>query len=156
MKKFPFIIILSSGVGFPACITAHMTRGSASRGRGLHRGGWGFCIRGSCSGGAGLCIWVGGGFCILEESASKGGGRNLQPGGLHLGVGVYIRRGGLPTGGFGRPRPPLRYMGYYEIRSTSEQYASYWNAFLFMVIVRVENIHRVIQMDNARHIWQAW
>ena len=28
---------------------------------------------------------------------------------------------------------PLRYMRYYGIRSTSGRYASYWNAFLFLI-----------------------
>ena len=31
------------------------------------------------------------------------------------------------------PDPPPRYMGYYGIRSTSRRYASYWNAFLFLL-----------------------
>ena len=40
--------------------------------------------------------------------------------------------------GVGQTPPPPRYMGYYGIRSTSERYASYWNAFL----VNVKIIHK--------------
>ena len=36
-----------------------------------------------------------------------------------------------PPGG----RPPPRYMGYYEIRSTSGRYAYYWNAFLPLPLI---------------------
>ena len=50
---------------------------------------------------------------------------------------------GLPPGG-SAPRgsasgergswsDPLRYMRYYGIQSTSGRYASYWNAFLFLI-----------------------
>ena len=70
------------GVGFPACVTGHMTEG--------------------------VCLWWGG------WSASRELGRAPQ----------VCRQGEVG-------RPPLpRYMGYYEIRSTSGWYASYWNAFL--------------------------
>ena len=64
--------------------------------------------RGSVS--SGVCIQ--GGVCIQE---------GLNTGGLHL--------GGLHPGG-GQTTPGYR--GYYEIRSISRRYASYWNAFLFL------------------------
>ena len=57
--------------------------------------------------------------------------------GLHLG-GVYIH-GGLATHcrvclwRVGQTAQDPRYMGYYGIRSTSRQYASYWNAFLLVI-----------------------
>ena len=76
------------GVGFPACITGHMTRVSASGG-----------------------------------SAFRGLGR---PPGMPMGVGLH-------PGGVWQTPPPRRYMGYYGIQSTSGQYTSYWNAFLFGV-----------------------
>ena len=60
--------VFEGGVGFPECITGHMT----------------------------------GGVCIQGE------------------------RGWADTS-------PPRYMGYYGIRSTSDRYASYWNAFLVNV-----------------------
>ena len=75
------------GVGFPACITGHMTRVSASGG-----------------------------------SAFRGFGR---PPGMPMGVGLH-------PGGVWQT-PPGDTMGYYGIQSTSGQYTSYWNAFLFVV-----------------------
>ena len=36
--------------------------------------------------------------------------------------------------------PPPRYMGYYEIRSTSGRYASYWSAFLLLIITETEQL----------------
>ena len=93
------------GVGFPACITGHMTRG--------------ICIQGGL----------------------PRGGLHLHPGGLHP-RGIWKTSLGLPLGGSASrgvciqgvgqiPHPP-RYMGYYGIWSTGGQYASYWNAFLFI------------------------
>ena len=89
---------VQGGMGFPACITDHMTGGSASRG---------VCIRGRV-----VCIQEGGGLLPGER-------------GLH------------PGGGLGRPLPPPRYMGYYGIRSTSGRYASYWNAFLYYILLQL-------------------
>ena len=53
----------------------------------------------------------------------------LHPGGLHLGVGIEQIPGSAYLPSWGIVHPP-RYMGNYEIRSTSRRYASYWNAFL--------------------------
>ena len=102
------------GVGFPACIACHMTGGSASRGVCLQ--GRGFASRGDMHPG---------GSASGVRSAFRG---CLPPGagGLHPEV-IYIQEG-LHPGGWGRP--PLRYMGYFGIQSTSGRYASYWNAFL--------------------------
>ena len=53
-------VILSTGegVGFPACVTGHMTGESASRGRGLHGGIWIQEEGGSVSmGGGGSASW---------------------------------------------------------------------------------------------------
>ena len=75
-------------VGFPACITGHMTRGSRSKGGGLPPGSW------------------------------------ADPPQVCLGGGEYDESRGWAD--------PPRYMGYYEIRSTSRRYASYWNVFLFI------------------------
>ena len=61
------------GVGFSACITGHMTRGSASRGRGSASKG------GVCSQGWGLHQGVWGG------SASNGVSAYREGRGLHIG-----------------------------------------------------------------------
>ena len=69
-------------------------------------GGFQACITGHMTRGVlprGVCI---GGVCIQEGVCLQGGS----------------------AGGWADPLP--RYMGYYGIRSTSGQYASYWNAFL--------------------------
>ena len=95
-------------VGFPACITVHMTGGSASRGVciqwGVHPGGgvciWGICIlgmyvfRGSASRGMWVCIW---GVCIQRGVCLQGG---LHPGkgGLHPGEGGLHPRGSASRG----------------------------------------------------------
>ena len=101
-------------VGFPTCITGHMTGESASRegggstsrgfciqrglhSRDLHRGGGlhsvGFASRGVCT--RGICI--GGGVCM--------------------------------QGGVGQTPP-----GYYGIRSMSRRCAFFWNGFLLTVV----------------------
>ena len=50
---------------------------------------------------------------------------------IHGGLrGELDRPSGLPTGG--GQTPAKRYMGYYGIRSTSGQYASYWNTFFLL------------------------
>ena len=46
-----------------------------------------------------------------------------------LGLGVWGLGLGLGVGGWGLG--PLRYIGYYGMRSTTGQYATYWNVFLF-------------------------
>ena len=57
------------------------------------------------------------------------------------GRGVYIWERGLHQGrvcirGVASPPPPYqRYMGYYGIRSASGRYASYLNAFFFLLIL---------------------
>ena len=69
-------------------------------------------------------------------STSGRGGLHLHPGGLRP-RGIWKTSLGLPLGGSASrgvgqiPHPP-RYMGYYGIWSTGGQYASYWNAFLFI------------------------
>ena len=76
---------------------------------GLHPGGRGLHPRGSAIRGA----------CIQGVSIQWS-----TSGGLHLGS---LHPGGSASG---RIPHPLRYMGYYGVRSESGRYASYWNAFL--------------------------
>ena len=88
---------------------------------GLHPGG-GVCIQwgGLHPGGEGLHPGERG-------SASRGGG-GLYSGALYPG-GSASRGGGSASGGRGSAHPPP---SYYGIGSTRGQYASYWNAFLFI------------------------
>ena len=65
--------------------------------------------------------WVGGGWLLSKDHRSQDR-RVCITGDLHQG-------GSASRGSISRPL--LRYMGYYGIWSTSGQYASYWNAFLF-------------------------
>ena len=54
---------------------------------------------------------------------------------------VKLREGNVFTGVclFTGEYPfPLPYIGFYEIRSTSGRYASYWNAFLFMITFNID------------------
>ena len=116
-------------VGFPACITGHMTRGSASRGvclqgasasgvGGLHQGA------GLHPGGRGVCIQEGWG-------SASGGGLSASRGYASWGSasGGSASGGSCIQGRLGR-RPSI---GYYGIQSTSRRYASYWNAHLFVM-----------------------
>ena len=121
-------------VGFPACITGHMTRGGLHPG-GLYPGVGGSASRGGVGGCKGGCIQGKGVLHPGEgESASREG---LDPGGLHLGwLDRSLRSaywgGGSASRGLGRY---MRYMRYYGIRSTSGRYASYRNAFLLYFIL---------------------
>ena len=71
------------------------------------------------------------GVCIKGGSASGG---FCMWGVLHPGGGSVS--GGSASGGLGRPPR------YHGIRSTSGRYASYWNAFLFL-------------MSLADHYWKS-
>ena len=77
-------------------------------------------------------ILSGGRGVVASQHASQitSPGRSTSRGGLPRGVciqeGVCLQGGS--AGGWADPLP--RYTGYYGIRSTSGQYASYWNAFL--------------------------
>ena len=96
---------------------------------GLHLGGGGRHPGGDCIQGSGVCI-QGEGVCIQRREGLHPGGRVCTQGGLHPGGREVCIRGGWAD-----PPPPT--IGYYEIRSTSERYASYWNAFLLIHIVCV-------------------
>ena len=89
---------------------------------------WGVSVQGSlCPGG--LCL----GGSLSGKSLSREGG--LCPWGLCLGVSV---QGGLCLeGGLCQGDPPHMV--------TSGQYASYWNAFLFKIELRL-SVHLLIQL----------
>ena len=62
-----------------------------------------------------------------------GGGGSAWQGGVH-GGGERVWQGGMHGGGGMHGRGSMRGR-YYEIRSMSGQYASYWNAFLFKRLI---------------------
>ena len=117
------------GVGFPACITGHLTRGSASR-RGFASRV--ICILGgSASRGRSASRGQGESAFRRDGGLHRGGGGCLPPGGMHLG-GLHLRglHPGGPTSKVGWADPSI---GYYGIQSTSRRYASYWNTLLFVM-----------------------
>ena len=99
----------------------------------------GVCIRGVClqvglhsreSVSRGFCIWGGGGsvsrgVCLQESRLHPGESASKES----ASRGVCLQRRAYIQGGWVDPSP--RYMGYCRIWSTSGQYTSYWNAFLF-------------------------
>ena len=70
--------------------------------------------------------------CSQGGSAYNGGGGLLWGGVGQTSPGLPMGRGSASEGG-GVGQIPLRYMGYYRIRSTSGRYASYLNAFLLII-----------------------
>ena len=84
---------------------------------------------------AGVCLSTGG--LTSQHVSQVTWPRGLHPKGSASGRGLHPW--GLPTHcrvclwWVGQTAQDPRYMGYYGIRSTSRQYASYWNAFLFVV-----------------------
>ena len=84
---------------------------------------------------AGVCLSTGG--LTSEHVSQVTWPRDLYPKGSASGRGLHPW--GLPTHcrvclwWVGQTAQDPRYMGYYGIRSTSRQYASYWNAFLFVI-----------------------
>ena len=106
-------------------------QGNIFTGVSLSGGGGGLpaCSTGHMTGGS--ASWGlhpgGGGVCIQGDEGLHPGGWAVPPSHVCL------------WGGSDR-RPPLhpqKYMGYYRIRSTSGRYASYWNAFLFIFLIKV-------------------
>ena len=103
------------GIGFPACITGHMTGGSASiggftsRGVCVQREGV-FCIQRVCLRGEGVPPW--------GEGDSVYGGRGSAFGGS--------ASGGVTT----RPLPRTT---RYSQRAGGMQYTRYWNSFLLIL-----------------------
>ena len=81
-------------------------------------------------------------FLHLSQSfCSPGGGLHLGvciQGGPHPGEGLHGEVGG---GGLGRPPS----FGYYIIRSTSERYDSYGNAFLFIFMYMIFSVYETYQ-----------
>ena len=75
-----------------------------------------------------------GGMCVRGACVA---GWHAWQGGMHC-------REVCVAGGHVWHARPSRYM-YYEIRSMSGRYASYWNAFLF------ENVHTFFYYDNMFH-----
>ena len=73
---------------------------------------------------------------------SRGGrvwrGDMCEAGDVH-GTGVCMAGACVAEGGMFRRAPPRR---YYEIRSMSGRYASYWNAFLFTFTFRTRRVRR--------------
>ena len=124
LRRLCFYTCLSVILFTEVCIQEG--RGSAMRWVyiwGLHRGG--LCIQGCVHSGMGVCIQ---GVCFqggLHPKGSASKGVCIQRG-LHLGGSASRGLGVCIQGGLGRP--PIR---YFRIQSTSRQYASYWNAFLF-------------------------
>ena len=138
-------------VGFPACITGHMTGGSASGGSVSRRG---VCIQEGGLHPAGSTSRRGSassGVCIQEVHPRDLHLGDLQPGGFltarkrSLGQGNIftcvchsVHGGGVRgCGGVCGYREGMRgcwagaCIGHDEIGSMSGRYASYWNAFLF-------------------------
>ena len=81
------------------------------------------------------CVWLLGA-CVVAEGCMVAGGACMVAGegGMCGCWGVCMVAGGhtwLPGGMCGCQEGA--YMGYDEIRSMSGRYASYWNAFLFML-----------------------
>ena len=86
------------------CDRGHMWQG------GMH--GEEACVAGGCACQGGVC---GRGACLAGGDMRGRGACMVGEGGVH---GTYV------------PPPIGR---YYEIRSMSRRYASYWNAFLFLI-----------------------
>ena len=100
---------------------------------GVH-GCWGACVV------AGVCVvagcwghaWLPGGHAGLQGECALLGGHAWLPGGVHgCGGHVWLLGACVVAGGMCGCRGAC--MGYDEIRSMSGRYASYWNAFLFIV-----------------------
>ena len=85
------------GVGFPACITGHMTRGKGVciQGRGLHP--WWACVQGGFAS-------RGRGVCIQGEGSLDPGGGGLHPGAWGPHPGDLCIYGGLHPEGRGLHR----------------------------------------------------
>ena len=78
-------------------------------------------------------------------SASRG---SLHPGGPHRQGGISIHGGLHPGGSVSRGV-------YYGIRSTSGRYASYWNAFLFVILFVDVSFLQQKQTSDSSHIIEA-
>ena len=92
----------------------------------------GTCIEGGGMHGRG-CAWWGG---VVGGCAWRGG--------MH-GEG-HVWQGAFMAGG---PTPPPQ---YYEMRSMSGQYASYWNAFLLEQEIKIVTTNRIIVCDSICNI----
>ena len=90
------------------------------QGAGSVHGGGGHAWWGACMAGRGACV-TGVGVCMVEGMHGRGacmvGGMHGRGAGMHGGAGVHSR--------------------YYEIWSMSGQYASYWNAFSFLLFMHL-------------------
>ena len=97
---------------FHRCLFVHMSGGHAWQGH-AWRGGhvwWGACMAGVCGGG-----------CMAEGVCVVGGGHAWQGGMCGRGHAWHTHPAGR----------------YYEIRSMSGRYASYWNVFLLVNCLRL-------------------
>ena len=68
----------------------------------------------------------------------------MVAGGVHGCMGVCVVAGGMAVGGGAC-------VGYDEIRSMSGRYVSYWNAFLFFIVIAI-TIHPIEKNHNRKRV----
>ena len=134
---------------------------------------WGACMAGGVHGRVGPCV-AEEGACMAEGGKHGRGacmaagmcmaGVCMAEGGMH-GRGGHVWQGACMAGGGHSWQemcmagghawhicPPPR---YYEIRSMSGRYASYWNAYLFYIVSFVSFSHRCIVYITSKTVKHA-